>query len=304
MGYTNNRNLNMKRLKTYESFINEEILSNRFDSDNPEKEYQKAQKYDKIDKLKWCQTLWNFYNKTLFEKKLPRGVIRFTKNMGVKFRTRGNYSPKTNTIGLNDHLFNVPFDIFKRVFLHEMCHQATFKISGVSKREEGHSGHGPTWVSWMKKVGLKPSQFDIEENDVYLTNDELEKKRIKDKIDLQRKEEADKLKEKVVKEEKQTYPSENKFAKWFDKNNNKWNIGMILIPNDKAGERWIFLNIDGYGSQYMIVPSTWFFVVSPEELERLTAKKKDFDERGSKIIEYKNKKSEVRNMKKFWRSTF
>jgi hypothetical protein len=212
--------------------------------------------------------------------------------MGDKFSTRGNYSPTKNEIGLNDHLFNATFNIFKRTFLHEMCHQATAKISGEEK-----GGHGPTWRNWMMKVGLTPNALDIEANDTYLNADELQKKQIKDK-----------LKEKAVEKQTPTYPSENKFAKWFSKENNKWNLGMILIPNDRAGERWIFLNIDGYGTAYQIVPSTWFFEVSPEELKLLTDRKQNFDERGSRIIEYKNKKdshrSDMRSLKKYWRSNF
>ena len=258
---------------------------------NPEKDYQIVQKYSKNDQLKWCQRLWGYYNKTLFGNKLPNGGIRFTKNTGAAFKTRGNYHPRSNTIGLNDHLFNAVFDKFKNVFLHEMCHQATFKISNKERE-----GHGPTWMSWMRKVGLSPSRLDTEENDTYLAPEELKKKQ-----------EKEKTKEKAIQKQIPIYPQANKFARWFDKNNNKWIIGMIVKPNDQARKRWIFIN-NVYGSGYTAVPANWFYELTNEDLKILYPDIKKFEEKANRISGYKDEKDSRRrensSMKKYWRTRF
>jgi len=278
-----------KELKKYlYSIPKTKVKVSKIPTKTPESVYTKIKSESDDTKLKWCFDLWRYYNNHFFKKKLPRCTFRWTKDTGTTFNVRANY--RNNVIGLNRRLFNANFTIFRKVFLHEMCHQATDKISKMPKE-----GHGQVWKNWMRTVGLSPERLDYEENDTYLTKDEIKKKEI-----------VKKRKETVIKKEIKTYPFEFKPAKWFDADKNKWYKGMIVCPNDQAGKRWAFI-MQPYSYKWQIIPSEWFYELSLEERKKILTNK-DWKEAAEKVkynIEEKRRlRKEKASRKKYIKTLF
>jgi hypothetical protein len=133
---------------------------------------------DKDWMVKYLVEHWDHYNATLFEGKMKRPLIYMSNAIAAeRFRNRGMYysgpgytagkiriSP--NLFGPEDHKY------VDETLLHEMCHQYVWHVLHISDRTE--AGHGPAWQAEMIRIGLKPSRYDENGNDVYMRPREKE----------------------------------------------------------------------------------------------------------------------------------
>lgn len=117
-----------------------------------------------IDKLKYAQALWKYFNRQYFGNRLNEVPIKWQRKVKdpTKMNTLGSFRYKAfqkgNTLSdisnayitLSRRLSNSE-KAFNDVLLHEMCHQATVMLDHVA------NGHGVTWQNWAKKVGIDPS---------------------------------------------------------------------------------------------------------------------------------------------------
>src|SRR5690606_782390 len=83
----------------------------------------------------------------------------------TQFKTRGYWQPRERVLALSPRLFYSDVQVAAEVILHEMAHQATHEIS--HDFDWSQKGHGPTWRSWMVKIGLNPNRFDSRGNYTY-----------------------------------------------------------------------------------------------------------------------------------------
>lgn len=246
-----------------------------------EKLFVKSINLSDYEKVKILAQIWKFYKQKYFGSKMsPAGTIRFSKDTGKTFRQRGAYWPTRNQLVFSKRLFNAPFEKFREVFLHEMCHQATTLISNVPKEH-----HGPIWKKWMVKCGLNPNRLDYESNVTYMTQKEKEVHK-----------EVVKKFEKAVKTTKQIYyPTENKPAKWFNKDKQVWVEGLLCCKSDLAGKKWAHIK-EPYGGSWMNVPSTWFYEVDKKN-EKLYLTKNWLDA-AQRVRDSVQKRRDVRKERK------
>lgn len=137
--------------------------------------------YKKDKQLDYLYDLWEYYNKTLFDNKLPK-VRRFNgfrwKKQTDNPKLLGGFDINNNTFRFVPGIFQIPFSKFKSVFLHEMCHQAQHYIGvpgdkNFTPATEGKINidlehKGPEWEYWTNKLGLNQSSiaYDIRNYDV------------------------------------------------------------------------------------------------------------------------------------------
>lgn len=109
---------------------------------------------------------YDFYNKHLFENKLPRCMItlsRRTNYMGL-FMPNSYISTNEDKLLLHEINMNTEYFAIRKIemtlgtLVHEMCHLKTHK-DGTSGRT---CYHNKEWASIMKGVGLIPSDTGLE----------------------------------------------------------------------------------------------------------------------------------------------
>lgn len=128
-----------------------------------EKAYFQAQAKEGL-RVQFCEKLFVYFNKAKFGGKLdaPKMLVSSKAPGKQSKRVRGVYYSGPNfaagSLWMASFMFNARPPFFYEVFLHEMCHLASWNISHETDWSEG--GHGPTWKSWMVKVGLDPRRFD------------------------------------------------------------------------------------------------------------------------------------------------
>ena len=204
-------------------------------------------------------SLWEHFNNLKFDNKLTKPIIRFTKDTGENFRVRGNYWPGRNMFGFNRRLVNAPYEKFKQIFLHEMCHQAVHVISRADETDwvqllgGKRDPHGPKWQDWMIKIGLNPSRLDHTKNEEYMHEEEKE-------INKEKKNDYNDNIATAVR----TSPRENKPIRWYDTTNKKWHVGFIVCPNDAQAKRWVVIE-DMNSSRYFMVPPSFMYELESEK---------------------------------------
>lgn len=138
--------------------------------------YLAAQRDNKEGRIQYMRYLHALLNRLKFGSGLKRPNFRFLKDTGTKFRKRAHWFEAKKELAVSPRLFNASYDFFIEVFLHEMCHQATWEISNLTVEQRAEErktkGHGPVWQEWMRKVGLNPLRFDPLENSEYMTREE------------------------------------------------------------------------------------------------------------------------------------
>lgn len=228
--------------------------------------YRRASKVDDSGKIKILAEMWKFYKDRFFGSKMkPSGTIRFLKDTGIKFNRRGQYSPGKNQLAFSKRLFNAPFEKFREIILHEMCHQATHLIS------RSNVAHGSVWKEWMVTVGLNPNRLDYDSNETYLVGKEKDAYKKMKEVEAQKEIEREKAKASVAKKETRVYPRNDTPAKYFNPSTKEFVKGLIACPNDKQGKRWCFIRYTHVGN-YQIVPSDWFYKMDPKDEKFYTDK--------------------------------
>jgi hypothetical protein len=128
-----------------------------------EKAYYQAQAKESL-RVQFCEKLFAYFNKEKFGGKLDTPTLLVSnKAPGKQSKTvRGVYYGGLNftagSLWMASFMFNARPPFFYEILLHEMCHLAVWNISKDADQSE--AGHGPTWKSWMVKVGLDPRRFD------------------------------------------------------------------------------------------------------------------------------------------------
>ena len=98
--------------------------------------------------------LYKLFNTEIFNSMLPEAMsiswnVRLTKTAGrcyLKwYRNRNNIEVKSCRIELSTKVIDYS-DRLRDTLIHEMCHAATWIISGKK------DGHGPIWRSWAQKA--------------------------------------------------------------------------------------------------------------------------------------------------------
>lgn len=113
--------------------------------------------------LTWFKNCWKWANAKKFGGQLKEPDIKLMKmSSASRFRTRGYWRGSTREMVLSPRLFWSDVQVVAEVVIHEMSHQATHEISRDFDRSQ--QGHGPTWRSWMIKVGLNPNRYDHRTN--------------------------------------------------------------------------------------------------------------------------------------------
>lgn len=138
-------------------------------------EYAYAQRIDNpAYRIKFMNNLWTYFNSAKFGGKLhkPKSIqlMPNTRN-GNNLRTRGRWYPSHRILEMAPRTFNAHMEFFAEIFLHEMCHQAVTDVNKERSNEDG--GHGPSWQTWMRHVGLNPRRYDPNPNEVYMDHREL-----------------------------------------------------------------------------------------------------------------------------------
>jgi predicted SprT family Zn-dependent metalloprotease len=239
--------------------------------------YRRAIKADDRGKIKILAEMWKFYKDRYFGSKLkPAGSIRFLKDTGLKFNRRGSYSPGMNQLAFSRRLFNAPFEKFREVFLHEMCHQATHLVS------KSNVAHGSVWKEWMVTVGLNPNRLDYDSNETYLSDKEKVAYQKMKEVEKEKQIEREKAKADVAKKEIKVYPKNDLPAKYFNPSTKDFVEGLIVCPNDQQGKRWCFIKYASYTS-YQIVPYDWFYKMDPKNEAYYT--RSDYLEAAKKLRE-------------------
>jgi predicted SprT family Zn-dependent metalloprotease len=262
-----------------------------------EKRFAKL-KDDDASRLAYMKTVWGMLNDRKFGGKMKMPNFRFLKDQQIeKFRGRGNWNPSGRTIALNRRVFT-KYNLFYEVFLHEMCHQATWEISdGAGARERRIAGgHGPTWMSWMKKVGLDPTRYDQNDNTEYMTADEKEAHQTKiankEKIENNKKIQQTKIQPWEI---RAPMP-----AKYYDAKEDKWYPGMIVGKSDKGGKRWMFVPVEEPNNGgWMIIPNDWFYKPTDKELKDINNISKY---RLETPVDYQQRKQDRRDQRRDMRS--
>ena len=135
-----------------------------------EKAYMQAQVSPAL-RVAFCKKLFDYFNKEKFEGKLERPALTVSdKNpKGTSKTTRGAHTGGRNfapgVLWMASFMFNARPPFFYEVFLHEMCHLAAWTISRST--DFSLQGHGPTWQSWMTRVGLDPRRYDPTDDTEY-----------------------------------------------------------------------------------------------------------------------------------------
>lgn len=231
-------------------------------SSNIEDGYEKYQGLYRDDsQLKFIGKLWKHYNTTLFEDKLPKFKHIIWLRQSSK-QSLGMYEAIENSFLFLPTLFKLPFSKFKKVVIHEMCHQAqhclghpddkdfipSYKMTKFQRQEKmfngGYepiaSGHlDKAWMYWTEKAGIDSGHTS---SDLDISRDEV-------KTDKQK----EKTKQKLLlvedwkegKTEKIETPESYLPAKFW--NSKKWVDGMIIGPNSNRlmNKKWWFLHEEG-----------------------------------------------------------
>jgi hypothetical protein len=95
-------------------------------------------------------------------------------------------------------------------------------------------------------------------------------------------------------EAKKIWPQPNLPAQYFRADDNRWEKGLIVGPNDKSGKTWIFISSPS-SATWRIVGSDMFHELPAEQHAQF--KTDDFRRAGQGIIHYKDKKSDQRRAK-------
>lgn len=136
--------------------------------------YKEVKHGSSEDKLDYLKELWTYLNITKFEKrmKIPK-IIRFLTDKPLdKLKKHAHWIGIYREIGISRRIFNGTEQHLINLMLHEMCHQAVYEISKITR-----GSHGPHWKAWMKRVGLKPNiRANRDEADNMLSTNELKEK--------------------------------------------------------------------------------------------------------------------------------
>lgn len=142
-----------------------------------------------LKRIQFMEKMFTFFNRAKFENQLPRAILMLHNDHTVAqdkqnpqlYKAHGLYFPVSGKLSMNEKKFRDTFEGFWTTFLHEMCHMAVDKIDKA--REKINQGHGPRWRKWMKRVGLDPVRYalnDIIDEGAELTPTQAAKKMILD----------------------------------------------------------------------------------------------------------------------------
>lgn len=154
--------------KTYEDRLSKTDLT---------PEIEEAYAYAVINeghRLAFMKTLWHYLNKTKFGGRMPEPKL-YT-SLTCPFSTKSLHTATgvyqggpafgAGKLWMNVKTWKARIQFYVETFLHEMCHQATWVLDKSTDMSLG--GHGPLWQEWMKRVGLKPDQYDMNDTAEYL----------------------------------------------------------------------------------------------------------------------------------------
>lgn len=222
--------------------------------------YWESTKHSDAAKKRFLQHAWHAANKTFFDGKLVVPNLSFLKAM-KNFRGLGYWRAHTRDLKVSPRLFHTTQARCLQTIVHEMCHQAVSEIDKVVDRSDG--GHGHNWQMWMRKCGLTPSRYSQDDRTTFMSDKE------KKELEVHRK--AIEVKKAVEATKVSLCPGNNKPAQFFDPTSKVWIKGLIVCPNDKAGKRWIFIDIPTY-SRWRIIPNNWFYELdTPEDKQKFTS---------------------------------
>ncbi len=192
-----------------------------------------------LAQMMFLKALWAYLNTAKFGGQLKAPNFKLLKNMGAtSMRLRGRWWASGRLLEIAPRLFNASQNFCVEVVLHEMCHQAVSEIDKVNESSI-EKGHGPTWVKWMRHVGLNPLRFDPTDNATFMTPKELkehEAKKAEIKTQIKQND--------ATKEEhglQRMMPFDNTPASIV--RNGQLLNGLLVCkgPNQKGREVWVFL---------------------------------------------------------------
>lgn len=120
----------------------------------------------------------------LFWQTLPPAFRKFHGKGGADFYARGLWvygHPKVQggrALFIHPRVFLAQWPAFRKVMLHEMCHEAVSDIHGIPASvadSKGTEGHGPLWRAFMHEIGEPVERYDTSDRMQYMKDHEKEK---------------------------------------------------------------------------------------------------------------------------------
>lgn len=187
---------------------------------------------------KFFKKAYDVFNKEVFKGELQTPSLEFKKALPIdRMKSVGLWYETLKTLKIDQRIFYLPWESFKEVMLHEMCHQA---VGGKEK-------HGPIWKEKMKAIGLTPRLKINHTKSDYMAPSEKEKlKNLKTMMDTTK---------------KLDNPQEGDFAKMLDKKG--WVLG--LFAGKFLGKAVLMIK----GGKYVQAPLTSVYVPTEEEIAEI-----------------------------------
>jgi len=256
---------------------------------------------DRTYRLSFNKRLWDFLNETKFGGKMKQPYLGLLKMQAAgKMRLRGYWMAMRRQLSVSPRLYNASQNFFVEIFLHEMCHQAVSEIDRVVDRTA--QGHGPNWITWMRKVGLNPRRFDPNDNSTYMTDDE--------KDEHERKKEERQQKREIVQEQIKDQGLKRMWrvddpclatVNW----DNKITHCLIVCPTGQNRQKYAAFDRSYLHSErFQLVPAEAIFQWAGSDEDKALLLGESGKRKEMRIRSYYNQKSERRSQKRELRRMF